>query len=136
MTEALTYAGETLDDALSRACAGLNARLGEIRYEVVREGGGAEPGVEIAASIDPQAAVGLFLSELFRSGGLGLHVHLESSAGVLVGEIASWIAASASTSRCASMFPGSRRDAERTWDGGLARLRTRSAVAAGRLCSR
>lgn len=86
MTDALTYAGETLDDALSRACAGLKARLGEIRYEVVREGG-AEPGVEIAASIDPQAAIGLFLSELFRSGGLGLHVHLESSAGVLLGEI-------------------------------------------------
>jgi len=87
MNDSDTFRGESLDDALSKACAGLNARLGEISYEVVGQYGGEAAGVEVTASVDPLAAVGLFLSELFRAGDFGLHVHLEDREGVLLGEI-------------------------------------------------
>ena len=61
------FTGKTLDEALSAACSGLGARLGEIHYEVVEEG---DAGVSVEASVDPAAILGLFLSEAFRAGGL------------------------------------------------------------------
>lgn len=70
------FTGKTLDEVLSAACSGLGARLGEIHYEVVEEGDGV---VSIEASLDPAAALGLFLSEAFRAGGLELRAHLRES---------------------------------------------------------
>ncbi len=70
------FTGKSLDEVLSAACAGLRARLGEIRYEVVEE---SEESVTVEAALDPGAALGLFLSEAFRAGGLELRAHLRES---------------------------------------------------------
>jgi spoIIIJ-associated protein len=87
VTAARTFRGANLDEALTVACAELRARVGELRYEVVSEGGGN--GVELAAEVDPVAVLGLFLSESFRAGQLDmsaqLHVGEESLDGELLG---------------------------------------------------
>jgi len=67
------FAGKNLDETLGEACKGLGARLGEIHYEVLEENG---DGVSIEAFLDPAAILGLFLSEAFAAGGLGLRAHL------------------------------------------------------------
>ncbi len=85
MTDSNRFAAATLDQALTVACTDLRARVGELRYEVLEEGG-AE-GVVISAEVDPVAAVGLFLSELFSAGGLELSVRLEDEGDALVGEL-------------------------------------------------
>ncbi len=79
------FEGRTLDEALSAACAGLGARIGEIHYEVVEEH--SAEGVRIAASIDPVAVLGLFLSEAFAAGGLEIRVRLEEADEALTGEL-------------------------------------------------
>ena len=82
---ASTYEGGSLDDALSRACAALRSRVGELRYEVVSEG---EDGVTIEADVDPEAVLGLFLSEVFRAAGLALVARLQGDGdGILQGDI-------------------------------------------------
>lgn len=78
------FEGANLDEALTAACEGLRARLGEIRYEVVDE---TDAAVSVEASLDPVAIVGLFLSETFRAGQLQLSVRLSSSADALGGEL-------------------------------------------------
>lgn len=78
------FEGPNLDAALTAACEGLRARLGEIRYEIVEEGQG---GVSVDAALDPVAVVGLFLSEAFRAGGLQVSVRLSSSSDALEGEL-------------------------------------------------
>ncbi len=85
MTGAPQFTAATLDEALSAACAELRARVGELHYEVLEEGG--PHGVVISAEVDPVAVVGLFLAELFRSGGLELSVRLEDEEDALVGEL-------------------------------------------------
>jgi spoIIIJ-associated protein len=78
------FEGATLDEALTAACEGLTARLGEIRYEVVEEN---DDGVTVDASLDPVAIVGLFLSETFRAGSLEMSVRLSDAAEALAGEL-------------------------------------------------
>jgi spoIIIJ-associated protein len=78
------YRGETLDAALSAACAALNARIGELRYEVEDAHDG---GVVVSAEIDPVAVLGLFLSETFRAGDLDLVVRLDETEDALEGEL-------------------------------------------------
>ncbi len=85
MTAEETYSGASLDDALSRACGALRARVEELRYEVVSESAGGE--VTIAAGLDPLAVLGLFLSEMFRAGGLELKVQLHSGDEAMEGEL-------------------------------------------------
>lgn len=75
------FSGRTLDEALSAACSGLCARIGEIHYEVDREGQGE---VIVQASLDPEAILGLFLSETFRAGQLELSSRLEENGEALV----------------------------------------------------
>lgn len=77
-------AGRTLEDALDRACAELGARLEELRYDVVEEGGGE---VVLEVDLDPVAVVGLFLAEITAAGGLDLRAGIESREGVLEGEL-------------------------------------------------
>lgn len=79
-----TFDGPSLDEALTAACEGLRARLGEIRYEVVEE---SDAGVSVEASLDPVAVVGLFLSEAFRAGALQLSVRLTPAGEALGGEL-------------------------------------------------
>jgi spoIIIJ-associated protein len=78
------YRAETLDGALSEACAKLRARIGELHYEVVSSDA---DGVVVAAEIDPVAVVGLFLSEAFRAGGLELTARLDETEEALLGEL-------------------------------------------------
>lgn len=85
MTAPRTFRGANLDEALTVACAELRARVGELRYEVVSEGGGN--GVELAAEVDPVAVLGLFLSESFRAGELDLSAQLEVGEESLDGEL-------------------------------------------------
>jgi spoIIIJ-associated protein len=80
-----TYVGQSLDEALSAACADMRARVGELHYEVVEDGGGG--GVKVQAEVDGVAVVGLFLSESFRAGGLDLQVRLAETDGVLEGDL-------------------------------------------------
>ena len=80
-----TYRGGTLDEALTEACGKLKARVGELLYEVVDDASGAE--VEIRAELDPQAVLGLFLSETFKAGKLEIKAGLTSSNDVLHGEL-------------------------------------------------
>jgi len=80
-----TFRGANLDEALTVACAELRARVGELRYEVVSEGGGN--GVELAAEVDPVAVLGLFLSESFRAGQLDVSAQLEVGEESLDGEL-------------------------------------------------
>lgn len=79
-----TYEGANLDAALTAACEGLRARLGELRYEVVDEQDGR---VMVEASLDPVAIVGLFLSETFRAGSLQMSVRLTPAGEALEGEL-------------------------------------------------
>ncbi len=79
-----TFEGANLDAALTAACEGLGARLGEIRYEVVREDEGR---VSVDAALDHVAIVGLFLSETFRAGTLDMSVRLTSAEDALEGEL-------------------------------------------------
>ncbi|GEM_PF-1410637 len=85
MTAPRTFRGANLDEALTVACAELRARVGELRYEVVSEGGGN--GVELAAEVDPVAVLGLFLSESFRAGALDVSAQLEVGEESLAGEL-------------------------------------------------
>jgi len=85
VTAARTFRGANLDEALTVACAELRARVGELRYEVVSEGGGN--GVELAAEVDPVAVLGLFLSESFRAGQLDMSAQLHVGEESLDGEL-------------------------------------------------
>jgi spoIIIJ-associated protein len=85
VTAPRTFRGANLDEALTVACAELRARVGELRYEVVSEGGGN--GVELAAEVDPVAVLGLFLSESFRAGALDVSAQLEVGEESLDGEL-------------------------------------------------
>ena len=80
MSPAVTAAGTSLDDALSRACEALGVRLGEIHYEIVPGDGG---GVTILAEVDPVAVLGLFLAESFRAGDLAVSARVTSEDGLL-----------------------------------------------------
>jgi len=80
-----TFGGVTLDEAVSDACTELGARVGELRYEVVEACDGCD--VSIRAEVDPLAVVGLFLSESFRAGELGVQVRLTEEDDILCGEL-------------------------------------------------
>jgi predicted RNA-binding protein Jag len=80
-----SFSGRSLDEALSEACAGLGARLGELRYEVSETG--QERGVVVRAEVDPLAVVGLFLSEAFAAGELAVKVELKDGGEVIDGEL-------------------------------------------------
>lgn len=85
MTGGATFAGETIDEALSRACGDLRSRVGELRYEqVVGEGEGR---VVIRVEVDPIAVVGLFLSETFAAGSLAVKASLSEDQEGLRGEL-------------------------------------------------
>jgi spoIIIJ-associated protein len=85
MNVAGEFHGATLDEALTAACTGLRARLGELLYEVIEEGSGRE--VVIRAELDPVAVLGLFLSETFRAGGLEVSAELVAGDDALNGEL-------------------------------------------------
>ncbi len=78
------YSATSLDDALSAACRDLQARIGEIRYEIVAEDDGV---VTIEADLDPVAVLGLFMAEMFRAGALALSVSLREEDGLLAGDL-------------------------------------------------
>ncbi len=80
-----SFLGATLDEALSSACAGLDARLEEIQYDVLETAAGEA--VAIEAEIDPLAVLGLFLSETSRAGGLDITVRLAEAEDALEGEL-------------------------------------------------
>ena len=79
------YRGANLDEALSAACAELQARVGELRYEVETSDGN---GTAVRAELDPVAVVGLFLSETFAAGRLEVQAHLVERDEILEGELA------------------------------------------------
>lgn len=85
MTGRKSFRGATLDEALSSACAGLEARLEEIQYEVVDTDTAAA--VTIEAEIDPVAVLGLFVSETSRAGGLDIRARLNAGEEALEGEL-------------------------------------------------
>ncbi len=80
-----SFQGATLDEALSSACVGLDARLEEIQYDVLETANG-DP-VEIEAAIDPVAVLGLFMSESSRAGGLDITARLVEAEEALEGEL-------------------------------------------------
>lgn len=80
-----SFFGATLDEALSSACDDLDARLEEIQYEVLETGNGNQ--VEIEATIDPVAVLGLFMSEMSRAGGLDITARLAVAEEALEGEL-------------------------------------------------
>ncbi len=80
-----SFQGASLDEALSSACEGLDARLEEIQYDVLETGNG-DP-VEIEAAIDPVAVLGLFMSETSRAGGLDITARLVEGEEALAGEL-------------------------------------------------
>jgi len=80
-----SFHGANLDEALSAACSGLDARMEELHYEVVEEAG--DEGVEIEAEVDPVAVLGLFLSETFRAGELDITARLVVGEDALEGEL-------------------------------------------------
>jgi len=84
MTNTKSFRGATLDDALSAASAGLNARLEELHYNVLTDTGDE---VVVTAEIDPVAVLGLFLSETFRAGALDITAHLVLAGDELAGEL-------------------------------------------------
>ena len=84
MTSSKSFDGANLDDALSTASSGLNARLEELHYDVVEEG---VDKVVVEARVDPVAVLGLFLSETFRAGDLDITVHLAAEEDALEGEL-------------------------------------------------
>jgi len=83
--EGTTFSGETMDEALSRACEGLRARVGELTYELEDSRGPGE--VTLVAAVDPIAVIGLFLAEMFRAGGIDLRVRLEDNDETIDGEL-------------------------------------------------
>ncbi len=78
------FAGRTLAEALDRACAGLGARLEEVRYDAVED----RDEVVVEADLDPVAVVGLFLSEVTAAGNLDLRVRIAARQDALEGELA------------------------------------------------
>lgn len=78
------FSGSNLDEALTAACDGLGARLEEIHYEVIEEGGER---VSVEAVLDPAAILGLFLSETFAAGNLELSAHLRRTEDAIVVDI-------------------------------------------------
>jgi spoIIIJ-associated protein len=80
-----TFSGSNLDEALTNACTGLRARIGELHYEVVSD----DPvrGVEIHAEVDPVAILGLFLSEMFAAGELEVSAQIQLGGESLEGEL-------------------------------------------------
>ncbi len=85
MTEGRTFKGKTLDEALTEACSALRARVGELHYELVRDGD--DNAVTIEAEVDPIAVLGLFLSESSSAGELDIRVRLKLNEEVLTGEL-------------------------------------------------
>ena len=85
MSQDGTFRGATLDEALSRACNELRARVGELHYEVQTDA--MDDGVVIRAEVDPVAVLGLFLSETFRAGELELTAQLTPGSESLDGEL-------------------------------------------------
>lgn len=79
-----TFRAASLDEALNEACSVLGLGVAEIQYEVVKED---SEGVEIEASPDALAILGLFLSQLFEAGKLDLRVSLNESGTALEGEL-------------------------------------------------
>jgi spoIIIJ-associated protein len=85
MKHSTSFRGASLDEALSEACQSLRARIGELHYEVISDSDGE--GVEISASLDPVAVLGLFLSETFNAGGLQVAARLEDHNEALEAEL-------------------------------------------------
>ena len=84
MTRSKSFHGASLDEALSSASSGLNARLEELHYDVVEDG---VDKVVVEAEVDPVAVLGLFLSETFRAGALDITAHLTAEGEALEGEL-------------------------------------------------
>ena len=84
MTKARSFTAATLDAALTDACSELNARIGELRYDVEEESTGR---VVVAAELDPVAVLGLFLSEAMRAGELDITVQLSEADDAVEGEL-------------------------------------------------
>jgi spoIIIJ-associated protein len=84
MTGRKRFRGTSLDEALSAACEGLEARLEELHYDVVSS---ADQEVVIEAAIDPVAVLGLFLSESLRAADLEITAHLTDDEDALGGEL-------------------------------------------------
>jgi spoIIIJ-associated protein len=84
MNQGREFRGDTLDAALSEACAELGVRIGELYYDVASSD---DDGVVIEAEVDPVAVLGLFLSEAFAAGGLDLVARLELTDEALEGEL-------------------------------------------------
>jgi len=84
MTQHRTFGGNSLDEVLSKACEALQARVGELHYEVVES---TEEKVAISAMLDPIAMLGLFLSEMFAAGEIKVAAYLENDGDVLIGEL-------------------------------------------------
>ncbi|HHQ47918.1 MAG TPA: hypothetical protein ENK19_03440 [Acidobacteria bacterium] len=78
------FTGSNLDEALTAACNGLGARLGEIHYEIIDE---TAEEVSVEAVLDPAAILGLFLSEAFAAGELDLRAHLQETEEAIVVDI-------------------------------------------------
>ena len=78
------FRGDTFDAALSEACTGLKARIGELRYDVVSTDA---DGIVVEAEVDPVAVLGLFLSETFSAGKLELTARLDETDEALEGEL-------------------------------------------------
>jgi spoIIIJ-associated protein len=85
MNAGRTFKGKTLDEALTEACSALRSRVGELHYELVRDGD--DSAVTISAEVDPVAVLGLFLSESFSAGSLDLKVRLTQGEDALSGEL-------------------------------------------------
>jgi spoIIIJ-associated protein len=84
MTRSKSFHGASLDEALSEASSGLNARLEELHYDVVEDG---VDRVVVEAEVDPVAVLGLFLSETFRAGALDITARLTVEEDALEGEL-------------------------------------------------
>jgi len=84
MSRSKSFHGASLDEALSAASSGLNARLEELHYDVVEDG---VDKVVVDAEVDPVAVLGLFLSETFRAGALDITAHLTVEEDALEGEL-------------------------------------------------
>jgi len=78
------FRAKNLDEALNEASASLGISVAEMQYEVVEE---TPEGVEVEASPDALAILGLFLSQLFEAGRLDLRVHLKMGEEALEGEL-------------------------------------------------
>jgi spoIIIJ-associated protein len=85
MKNAREFRGETLDTALSEACAALKTRIGELRYDMDTTEDGSE--VIVRAEVDPVAVLGLFLSETFSAGQLDVTARLKETEEALEGEL-------------------------------------------------